>query len=479
MSESLKNKTVKGTLWSSVERFSVQGIQFVVMIIMARILTPEDYGLVGMLTIFIAVSQSLIDSGFSQALIRKQDRTEIDNSTVFYFNIAVGIILYFILFFCAPLISRFYDEPQLTPITRAIGLSLVFNSLAVVQRALLTINLNFRTQAKASLIGALVSGVVGITLAYTGFGVWAIVLQQLTNLFLVTLFLWIFTKWRPIWAYSWKAFKELFNFGSKLLGAGLLNTIYNNVYLIVIGKIFKASDLGYYTRAHQFSDFASSNITGIFQRVSYPVLCTIQDDDVRLSDVYRKLLKTSAFIIFPLMMGLAGVSTPMVLTFLKEKWLYAAVILIPLCFAGMWYPVHAINLNLLQVKGRSDLFLKLEIWKKCIGVAIIIATVPLGLYWMCWGSVVSSIIALIINTHYTGKLIHLGFLKQMKDLFPILILSLFMGAAVWCTMTFLPLHEGLLLVIGIVEGITIYFLLAKLFRFKELSELFEIIKRKQ
>lgn len=361
MAESLKSKTVKGTLWSSVERFSVQGIMFVVMIIMARMLTPEDYGLVGMITIFVAVSQSLIDSGFSQALIRKQDRTETDNSTVFYFNIAVGAALYTILFLCAPIISDFYGEPQLTPVTRAIGLCIVFNSLAVVQRALLTVRLDFKTQAKATLIGAVVSGAAGVTMAYTGFGVWAIVTQQVVNLALVTLFLWVFSHWKPIWAYSWKSFRELFSFGSKLLASGLIDTLYRNMYLIVIGKVFKASDLGYYTRAHQFSDFASSNITGIFQRVSYPVLCTIQDDDTRLADVYRRLLKVSAFVIFPLLMGLAAVARPLVITFLTEKWLSAATLLVPLCFAGMWYPVHAINLNLLQVKGRSDLFLRLEI----------------------------------------------------------------------------------------------------------------------
>ncbi|MDE6340273.1 MAG: lipopolysaccharide biosynthesis protein, partial [Muribaculaceae bacterium] len=320
MAESLKNKTVKGTVWSTIERFSVQGIQFVVMIIMARILTPADYGLVGMLAIFIAISQSLIDSGFSQALIRKQDRTEVDNSTVFYFNIGVGILLYFLLFFSAPFIALFYNEPQLIPITRVIGLSLVFNSFTVVQRAILTINLDFKTQAKASFIGAILSGAVGIYMAYTGFGVWSIVWQQITNLFIVTILLWILSQWKPIFAYSWESFMELFGFGSKLLISGLLETIFRNLYLIVIGKFFKVSDLGYYTRAHQFTDFASSNITGVFQRVTYPVLCTIQDDDASLSDVYRKLLKTSAFIVFPLMMGLAAVAEPMLISFLTEKW---------------------------------------------------------------------------------------------------------------------------------------------------------------
>lgn len=479
MPESLKKKTIKGTFWSSLERFSVQGIQFVVMIIMARILTPSDYGLVGMLAIFIAVSQSLIDSGFSQALIRKQDRTEIDNSTVFYFNIGVGAVLYALMWICAPLIADFYNEPILIPLTRAISLGFVFNSLTVVQRALLTINLDFKTQAKASLIGVVTSGSVGIWMAYHGFGVWAIVCQQLTNLGLIAVCLWLFSHWKPILAYSWQSFRELFSFGSKLLASGLLDTLYRNIYLIVIGKIFKAADLGYYTRANQFSDFASSNITGIFQRVSYPVLCTIQDDDTRLSDVYRRLLKTSAFIIFPLMVGLAAVAKPFIVAILTEKWLYSATLLVPICLAGMWYPVHAINLNLLQVKGRSDLFLKLEIIKKIVGVVILCVSAPFGLYAMCWAGVLTSLISLAINTHYTGMLIHLGFFRQMHDLLPTLSLSLFMGVSVYAVVTLIPMNSVLALCVGVIAGFAIYVLAAKLFRFPEFQELSSIINRKK
>lgn len=445
---------------------------------MARILTPEDYGLVGMLAIFIAVSQSLIDSGFSQALIRKQDRSEIDNSTVFYFNIGVGTILYLILFFSAPLIASFYNEPQLVPITRIIGLSLVFNSLVVVQRALLTINLDFKTQAKASFVGVIISGSLGITMAYTGFGVWAIVWQQISNLAVVTVLLWILSRWKPTWAYSWKSFRELFSFGSKLLASGLLDTIFRNLYLIVIGKFFKASDLGYYTRAHQFTDFASSNITGIIQRVTYPVLCTIQNDDARLSDVYRRLLRTSAFIIFPLMTGMAAVAKPMVISFLTEKWLFSAILIQILCFSQMWYPVHAINLNLLQVKGRSDLFLKLEIIKKALTVIVLCITLPMGLIPLCIGTIFSSIIALIINTHYTGKLIHLGFFKQMKDLLPTLLLSLAVGGIVYITVTYIPLNSWIALSVGVIEGILMYVGLAKILRFSEFNELLSIIQRK-
>ena len=478
MSNSLKQKTVKGVLWSFLERFSVQGIQFVVMIVMANMLTPHDYGLVAMLTVFIAVSQSLVDSGFSQALIRKQKRTETDNSTIFYFNIAVGLILYGLLFTAAPFIADFYHEPQLINITRVIGLSILINSFIIVQRALLTIKIDFKTQAKAAFTAAILSGVVGIWMASSGYGVWAIVAQQLTNLGVNTLLLWILSHWRPMWIYSWNSFHELFGFGSRLMISGLIDTLYRNIYLIVIGRLFSASDLGYYTRAHQFTDFASSNISGIIQRVTYPILCSIQNEDERLSSVYRKFFRLSAFIVFPLMMGLAAISKPLVLTLLKEEWLFTATLLSIICFSMMWYPIHSINLNLLQVKGRSDLFLKLEIYKKIIGIIILCITIPMGLVAMCIGSFFSSMIALIINTHYTGKLIKVGFIQQMLDLFPILILSISMGAVVYWAINSLSLLPALQLTIGICIGFIYYILIAVIFRFDEFDELLNILKRK-
>lgn len=477
MEDSLKNKTVKGIVWSSVERFSVQGIQFLVMIVMARLLTPKDYGLVGMVAIFIAVAQSLVDSGFSQALIRKQNRTETDNSTVFYFNIVVGILLYLVLFVIAPWVADFYDSPELTALMRVICLSVVFNSFVVVQRALLTVNIDFKTQAKASLTAAVVSGVIGIGMAYSGFSYWSIVAQQLVNLGLNTLLLWIFTRWRPRWIYSWGSFRELFTFGSKLMVSGLLDVVYRNMYLLVIGKVFTASSLGYYTRANQFAEFPSSNLTGIMQRVTYPVLCQIQDDDERLAQIYRRFLRLSAFLIFPLLVGLSAVAEPFVLLLLKEQWLFAATLLQIICFAMMWYPIHAINLNLLQVKGRSDLFLRLEIIKKAIAVLILCVTIPMGLIAMCVGQILSSLIALIINTNYTGKLIQVGFLRQMRDLLPTLLLSLSMWGVVYGITSCL---SGIILqlIVGIIAGMVYYIALSALFHFPELKELYSIIRRK-
>ena len=477
MGESLKKQTVAGVVWSSLERFSVQGVQFLVMIVMARVLSPDDYGLIGMLAVFIAVAQSLVDSGFSQALIRKQGRTRTDESTVFFFNIVVGILLYGILYLISPFVAAFYESPELEPLMKVVCLSVVFNSLAVVQRARLTLNIDFKTQAKASFTAAVASGIVGVWMAYTGWGVWSIAAQQLVNLGVNTLLLWVLAKWRLQWAYSWASFRELFSFGSKLMLSGLLDVLYRNIYLIVIGKVFSAKDLGYYTRAHQFSEFPSSNLTGILQRVTYPVLCKIQDDDARLAGVYRRFLRVSAFLIFPLLVGLSAVAEPLVLVLLKEQWLFAAVLLKIICFAMMWYPIHSINLNLLQVKGKSDLFLRLEVIKKIIGVAILCATLPVGLVAMCWGQILSSLLSLAINTYYTGKLIQVGFIRQMKDLFPVLVLSL----AMWLVVTGVQMlvePAGLKLAVGILVGILFYAGLSRMFKFPELKEMTDILRGK-
>lgn len=475
MSESLKSKTVKGVFWSSIERFSVQGVQFIIQIIIARILLPSDYGLIGMLAIFMAVSQSLIDSGFSNALIRKQNCTNTDYSTVFYFNIVVGIVLYGILYFSAPLIANFYKTPELVLITRVVGITLFINSLTVVQRAILTKRIDFKTQTKASLTAAIISGVIAIIMAYSHYGVWALVIQTIINGFLTALLLWIFSKWAPHKTFSWNSFKEMFSFGSKLLISGLLDTVYRNLFTLVIGKQFNKTELGYYTRADQFAQFPSSNLTGIFGRVTYPILSTLQDDDERLKDVYRKYLRLSAFGIFPLMTGLAALASPLILLLLTEKWSGVIILLQIVCFSYMWYPIHAINLNLLQVKGRSDLFLKLEIIKKGIGILMLFITVPLGVEAMCIGSIITSFIALIINTHYTGKLIHIGFIKQMKDLFPTLVYALSMFVVIFFSIKWIDSNIVKLL-FGFAVGIVYYFFIAYLTKSPELKTCFSLIK---
>lgn len=477
MAESVKNKAVKGVMWSAIERFSVQFVQLIIQILIARILSPDDFGIIGMIAIFIAIAQSFIDSGFSNALIRKRDRTDIDNSTVFYFNIVVGAVFYLLLYLCAPAIAKFYNTPILVPVTRIVGLGVIFNSLAVVQRANLTAKVDFKTQAKASLISVIISGGCGLFLAYKGFGVWSLVAQTLLNGGCNTIFLWIFAKWYPKWVFSWKSFREMFSFGSKLLLSGLMDTLYKNIYTIVIGKFYSAGDLGYFTKANQLASFPSSNITGILQRVTYPLLCENQGNLEVLRTRYRTFLRLSAYVVFPLMVGLAVLAEPFIETLLTDKWIAAVPLLQLLCLSMMWYPIHAINLNLLQVQGRSDLFLRLEVVKKIVGISILCITIPMGVVWMCVGKIVVTIIALIINTHYTGKLIGLGFLKQMRDLLPSLVYSFLMGAAVML-ITMVVDNNLLQIIIGIAVGVVVYFVMSKITRSEEYNTLMSLVHKK-
>ena len=464
-------------MWSAIERFSVQFVQLIIQILIARILSPDDFGIIGMIAIFIAIAQSFIDSGFSNALIRKRDRTDIDNSTVFYFNIVVGAVFYLLLYLCAPAIAKFYNTPILVPVTRIVGLGVIFNSLAVVQRANLTAKVDFKTQAKASLISVIISGGCGLSLAYKGFGVWSLVAQTLLNGGCNTIFLWIFAKWYPKWVFSWKSFREMFSFGSKLLLSGLMDTLYKNIYTIVIGKFYSAGDLGYFTKANQLASFPSSNITGILQRVTYPLLCENQGNKEVLRTRYRTFLRLSAYVVFPLMVGLAVLAEPLIETLLTDKWIAAVPLLQLLCLSMMWYPIHAINLNLLQVQGRSDLFLRLEVIKKIVGVSILCITIPMGVVWMCVGKIVVTIIALIINTHYTGKLIGLGFLKQMRDLLPSLVYSFLMGAAVML-ITMVVDNNILQIIIGIAVGVVVYFVMSKITRSEEYKTLMSLVHKK-
>lgn len=470
----IKGRAVKGVVWSAVERFAIQGIQFIVMLVMARLLLPEDYGLLGMASIFMSLATSMIDSGFSQALIRKQDRTNVDYSTVFFFNIVISIFIYFICYLLAPFVAEFYNVQELEQILQVLCIIMVVNSLAVVPRAIYTVNLDFKTQAMASLVASIISGIVGITMAYSGYGVWSLVNQQIVFAVVSTLLLLFMSKWRPILVFSSTSFRSLFSFGSKLLISGLIDTIYKEVYTIIVGKLFSATSLGHYSRAKHFSDFPSSNLTGIMQRVTYPILCEMQNDDERLRSVYRRFLKMSAFIVFPLMIGMASVSKSFVHVVIGDQWDSCSQLLQIICFAMMWYPVHAINLNLLQVKGRSDLFLKLEIIKNGINIVVILVTAPYGLLIMCYGQIVNSIISLIINTYYTGKLINLGFLKQMYDLLPTIGISMIMFFVVFFLQR---LFDSYLtqLIIGSFVGAIVFVLLAIFLRFSELWDIKDIL----
>ena len=475
--DSLKTKTKKGLAWSMVERFATQGVQFLFGIILARLLSPDDYGIIAMPLVFLAIAQCIIDSGFSTALIRKPELTEDDLSTAFYFNIGIGILCYAVLFFSSPLIADFYHTPILSSLLKVTALAVLFNPLCAVQQAILTRKIDFKTQAIVSFSGAVVSGIVGLYMAYNGFGVWSLVFQQVGGYVMRTILLWILGKWKPKRKWSWESFHYLWGFGSKMLGSGLLDTIYNNIYPIVIGKYFSAQDLGNYTRAQQFSSLPSSNVTGVLQRVTFPVLSSIQNEDERLAKNYRKILKLSAFLVFPMMLMLSAIANPLVRILLTDKWIGCVVLLQIICFQMMWYPIHAINLNLLTVKGRSDLFFRLEIFKKIMGVCIMFITIPHGIIWMVSGGIVSSMLSLIINTYYTGKLINVGYFKQMGDLLPIFGVSFIMWLIVHAIIS-LSSNLYCQLVLGISLGAIVYLIGAKIFLKVEFNDALSMVPDK-
>ena len=423
MSE-IRRQTLSGVKWSAIERFSGQGIQFFLGLIIARILSPSDYGVVAVLGIFMAVSQSFIDSGFSSALIRKIDRTEVDWSTVFYFNVIVGLVCYGIMYVAAPLIAGFFKQPLLTGITRILSFNLLLSSLTVVQVAKLTISIDFKTQGIINLVAILLSGTMGVYWAWKGYGIWTLVYQSVTGSVIRTLLLWCLSHWRPQLVYSWKSFHSLFSYGSKLLASGLLHTVYSEMSTIAIGRYYTPRDLGNYTRGQGFASLPSSNITGILQRVTFPILARIQNEEEHLVEVYRKYIRLTSMCIFFLMVLLAVLAKPLILCVLTDKWSGAVIFLQIFCFAMMFDHICQLNLNLLQVKGRSDLFLKLEIIKKVIAVGILLISIPLGVLAICVSKIIYTQIAVYINTYYTGKLFHLGYMQQIRDFMPYLGLSL-------------------------------------------------------
>lgn len=470
MSESLKQKTVKGVGWSFADNIANSGITFLVGLVLANILTPEEYGIMAMVTIFIAVSNSIVDSGFSNALIRKINIRSVDYNTVFYFNLIVSIFLYLILYVSAPAISVFFKEPVLVDVMRVIGWILIINAFAIIPRTIFVRNINFKAQTKVSLIASVSSGVIGIGMALAGWGVWSLVGQQLSRQLLNTVFLWIFCRWRPLWEFSTQSFKELFGFGSKLLASGLIDTIYRDIYYLIIGRFYSAADLGQYTRASQFNTIFSSNLTSVVQRVSYPVLSSIQNEPERLLGAYRRVIKTTMLITFACMLGLAAVAKPLIVILIGEKWLPAVYFLQIICFSGMLYPLHAINLNILQVKGRSDLFLKLEIIKKIIAVIPIAIGIFYGIEFMLWGSVCTSFVAFFLNSYYSADLIGYPTLRQIKDVLPTFLVSLIVAGIMW-GLSFLPLSYYIILPLQLIVGLVLAYLIYERIQLPEYMEI--------
>ena len=475
---SLKEKTVSGLIWSFVDTIAGQGITFVVGIILARLLSPREFGLIGMITVFIAVSESFINSGFSSALIRKKNCTDTDFSTVFFFNLAAGILFFFLLFLTAPAISNFFNEPELTAILQVLGVVLIIDSLTLIQRTILTKRIDFKLQAKISVIASIGSGIVAILMALYGFGVWALVAQRIIKQGLNSLFLWLWNRWKPILVFSKNSFKELFGFGSKLLLSGLIDTIYQNIYYLIIGKFFSAQELGFYSRADGFKNLPSQNINTIVSRVTYPVLSSIQDDIPRLRNNYQKLIRTIMFVTFILMLGMAAVAEPMIITLIGEKWRPSIVYLQMLSFVGMMYPLHALNLNMLQVQGRSDLFLKLEVIKKIIAIPTIVIGIFFGIKMMIVGMMVNTLIAYYLNSYWSGVKIGYSFKQQVKDILPSFFLALIMGVSVYLLGELLPFSYSVNLIIQVIYGALFIFVFCEITKFKDYIFVKELVLEK-
>ena len=431
MAESLKHKTVKGASWSLIDNISTYGVQFTVGVVLANLLTPAEYGIIGMAVIFTSIANSIVNSGFSSALIQKKNVEDIDYCTVFYFNMVFSVLLYIVLYLASPAISRFFDEPQLISVIRVLGIVLFITALAIVQRTILVKRVDFKTQTIISLISSVTSGVVGIGMALKDFGVWSLVGQTIIRQGLDTVCLWVFNRWFPSWRFSVNSFKTLFSFGSKLLIAGLIDTIWRDIYYAVIGKYYAKDTLGQYTRARGYEGLFSSNLTGVIQRVTFPVLSSIQDQPARMKEGYRRIIKITMLVTFTCMLGLAAVAKPTILILIGAKWIPCISYMQIICFQGMLYPLHAINLNMLNVKGRSDLFLKLEIIKKIIAVGPIVLGIMYSIEWMLWGSVIVSIISYFLNAQYSGPLIGYSIPNQLRDILPGLLMAGTMAAVTW------------------------------------------------
>ena len=475
-SANLKGVAAKGLFWSAMERFGAQGIQFVFGIMITRILMPADIGLLGMILIFMAVGQTLIDSGFGSALIWKKNPTADDYSTVFYFNISISFVLYAIFFLLAPVISRFYNEPLLVDLIRVISLNFIILSFSLIQQTILQKKVDFKLLAYVNIAGSLLAGVLALIMAYKGFGVWAIVFQILVKSFITSFLLWIYNKWRPLFAFSWISLRELFNYGSKLTGAGLIYTIFQYFYYNVIGKLFPVEALGFYTRAAQLQEFPVKTIASIFHRVAFPVFSAIQDENERLKNAVSKTLRTMSFFTFPILIGLIAVADPLIELVLTEKWLPASGYFKLLCLIGLFYSFHVVNGEILKTKGKSNWVLTLEFITKTIMVINIFITWRWGITAIIYGQMVTVIVAHLLGTWYVWRLIGYSLWQQIKDVFVYFALSVIMYLIAVVILHFIS-NPVLSLTIASMAGATFYFSAASVLKLEEILEFNKIVKK--
>ena len=428
--EEKKTRIISNFIWRFAERCGAQCVAFVVSIVLARLLLPEDYGTISLVTVFTAILNVFVDSGLGNALIQKKKVDDVDFSTVFYFNIVVCCALYLLMFFIAPFIAKFYGRLELIPVIRVLSLTLVLSGVKNVQQAYVSRNMIFKLFLYSTLCGTVGAAIIGIVMAYLGFGIWALVAQQLFNATTDTFVLWITVKWRPKGLFSLKRLKSLLEYGWKLLLSALINTGYENLRALIIGKMYSSSELAYYNQGYRFPNVIVSNVNSSIDSVLFPVMSSVQDDREAVKQMTRKSIKTSVYIMAPLMMGLAFMADTVVRLVLTDKWLECVPFLRIFCITFMFYPIHTANLNAINAMGRSDLFLRLEIIKKVFGVALLISTMRFGVMAMACSMLVSSVTSQIINSWPNRKLLHYGYLEQLRDIMPSILLAVFMGICV-------------------------------------------------
>jgi len=472
--DSLKNKAVRGIKWSFIDNLANSGITFIVGIFLARILSPAEFGILGLIAVFIAISNSIVDGGFATALIRKSNASDEDYNTVFYSNLIFAFGLTVILILASNGIAVFFKEPILRYITPVMSLVLIINSFTIIQRTIFVKKIDFKTQAKISLIASIGSGIIGISLALLKFGVWSLVAQQLSRQALLSVFLWLFSTWRPKFTFSKESFKELFGFGSKILIANLVNTFYQNIFYTIIGKLYSTEQLGKYTRADQFNTIFTNNLTLVIQKVSFPILSSIQEDRDKLTFVFRKTLIYSSIITFAFVLALAAIAKPLILILIGYKWIDSVQYLQIMCLYGMLYPLQIVNLNMLNVQKRSDLILKLEIVKKIIFVPVFIVGLYFSLIDMLWAAVIYYYIEYFLNSFYSKRYFGYGTLKQIIDLFPIYLISFLVAISIW-SITLLNLSNISTLIIQVFLCVLLFPLSYKLIGLVEYKELKQIV----
>lgn len=456
-------------MWSAADAFLGQGVTFLIGIVLARMLSPYEYGLIGICLIFNTVLNGIVDSGFSNALIRKKDCTDDDYNTMFLTNLGISIVLYGLLFVSSPLVAHFFGREELIILVRATGLVLLFNALSITQVAILTKRIDFKTKTKASFISAILSGIVGIAMAYTGFGVWALVGQMLSKQFIYTLCLWVFNKWWPSLKFSISSFSYMWGFGWKLLVSGLLNNIWIQLNQVVVGKFYSPATLGQFTKSNEYANIFSSNLSGIIQRVSYPVLSELQDDKERMVEGYRRVIKMTMFITAICMFSLGAISEPLIYCMIGPQWHEAATFLPLICISMAFYPLHAINLNMLQVLGRSDIFLYLEIIKKVIGLVPICIGIFVDIYWMLVASILIGFVSLYLNSWYTGKALGYTFWKQLRDIAPSFGIAFTIALSVYF-FKYLPISNLVILPMQIAIGTVVCMVSCQLSKIEEYKE---------